>query len=319
MTARRPSIDAVATGEAFAVAPGDEAGYAAEVAAIWEDGDGRREWSFVASVAGEPVARVGYLVTDSVTDPAWLGTLPPKELGVFGLAAWGDDPAGTLEDLMRRTIASTGAGLTLELRANPALHGDVELRRVMADRLGLALFQEKEGMLWVDDGSPIEVPDRLTFRTIADVGHDRYREVMGGPGNGTLDRNDAWYHGHVGPSNWGAQMMVYFEEGDEDSWLIAEIDGDAVGYVAVSSFDDEGTATIAHIGVMPRHRGNGYVNDLLAAGTAAARTAGFTRILSDVDVLNAPMLAAMERAGHHAAATPWHLWSYRGVVSPAVD
>ena len=315
----RPSIEAVATAEEFSVAPQDEAGYAAEVAEIWESGEGRREWSFVASVGGEPVARVGYLVTDSVSDPAWLGTLPPKELGVFGLAAWGEDPAVTLEHLIRRTVASTGDGLTLELRANPALHRDVELRRVLAGRLGLELSQEKEGMLWVDDDSPIEVPDRLKFRTIADVGVGRYREVMGAPGAGTLDRNDAWYHGHVGAANWGAQMTAYFEEGDEDGWLIAEIDGDAVGYVAMSPFDEEGTATIAHIGVIPRHRGNGYVDDLLAAGTAAARTAGFASILSDVDVLNTPMLAAMERAGHRASATPWHVWAYRGMVVRALD
>ena len=85
--------------------------------------------------------------------------------------------------------------------------------------------------------------------------------------------------------------------------------------VAISPFDEPGTATIAYIGVLPEHRGNGYVDDLLAAGTAAAQRAGFTRILSDVDTENHPMLAAMERAGHHASATPWHVWSHRGEVN----
>ena len=38
---------------------------------------------------------------------------------------------------------------------------------------------------------------------------------------------------------------------------------------------------------------------------------GFTSILSDTDVLNAPMIAAFERAGHYAGVRPWHVWHYR--------
>ncbi len=45
------------------------------------------------------------------------------------------------------------------------------------------------------------------------------------------------------------------------------------------------------------------------------KRAGFARILSDVDTDNHPMLAAMERAGHRASSTPWHVWSHRGEVN----
>jgi hypothetical protein len=66
-----------------------------------------------------------------------------------------------------------------------------------------------------------------------------------------------------------------------------------------------------HIGVVPERRGRGYVNDLLAACNDAALRRGFDRVLSDVDVLNGPMQVALERAGHHSAATPWHVHHYR--------
>ena len=315
MTPPDLTIRSVSRAEDFAVAPGDDPDYVGTVAAIWEDGEGRPEWTFVAALDGIPVARVGYVVTDTVTDPAWLASLPPKELGLFGPAAWGEDPVATLEATIRRTIAVTGGDLTLELTANPERHPDVEMRRQLAGRLGLDLFQEKEGVLWVDHGSPITVPDRLAFRTIAEIGAERYGEVMARPGSGTLDRNDAWYYARVRAPDWAAQMLEFCDECDEGTWLIGEIDGDPVGYVAVSPFHDEGTATIVHIGVVPEHRGHGYIDDLLAAGTEVAREAGFNRILSDVDVLNAPMLAAMERAGHLASATTWHVWAYRGMPS----
>lgn len=97
-------------------------------------------------------------------------------------------------------------------------------------------------------------------------------------------------------------------------WRLLWSPPDAAGFVAVSDFDGSGTATIAFIGSLPEHRGNGHVDDLMAAGTAAAQRNGFTAMLSDVDTENTPMLAAMERAGHHAGVRPWHVWHHIGSV-----
>jgi RimJ/RimL family protein N-acetyltransferase len=63
-----------------------------------------------------------------------------------------------------------------------------------------------------------------------------------------------------------------------------------------------GFLTIFYVGVVPRMRGQGYVDDLLAAGTAtlleARRREGNDRLLrADTDVANGPMAAAFERAG----------------------
>jgi RimJ/RimL family protein N-acetyltransferase len=47
-------------------------------------------------------------------------------------------------------------------------------------------------------------------------------------------------------------------------------------------------------------RGRGYVNDLLAAGTAKLLEAGSENdnpLIADTDISNAPMAAAFERAG----------------------
>jgi ribosomal protein S18 acetylase RimI-like enzyme len=97
-------------------------------------------------------------------------------------------------------------------------------------------------------------------------------------------------------------------------WVLARgRSGELIGYVAVGAFDP-GVGTIVHIGVAPEQRGRGYVDELLAAAHVAARARGFATDLSDVDTLNAPMIAAMERNGHRPDARPWHVWAYRRSV-----
>ncbi|MEM9491708.1 MAG: hypothetical protein AAGC55_21355, partial [Myxococcota bacterium] len=61
----------------------------------------------------------------------------------------------------------------------------------------------------------------------------------------------------------------------------------------------------------PEQRGNGYIDELLRAGTRAAIAAGFDSMLSDADVDNTPMTAAFERNGHRGDGRPWHKWHYR--------
>lgn len=62
-------------------------------------------------------------------------------------------------------------------------------------------------------------------------------------------------------------------------------------------------AVIYYIGVVPQFRGHGYVNDLLAHGTASLFRAGFTTIRADTDVSNIPMANAFRRADYQQFAT----------------
>ncbi len=55
---------------------------------------------------------------------------------------------------------------------------------------------------------------------------------------------------------------------------------------------------IGYIGVVPEHRGQGYVDDLLAAGTDTLRRAGAEQVRADTDIHNVPMAAAFRRAGY---------------------
>ena len=307
----------------FSGAPGDPVDLREQVAAMWVAGASRPEWCFVAEdESGARVGRVGYRVEPTVTNPAWLGTLPPAELFPFGL--WLPWEHGGC-DLGRVLFATTLGRLAPELPArldvevNPEVDDHPREQVRLFDDIGMDLFQEKASFTWRNSGAPIPPPGWLRFATALETGRDLYQDVMARAGRDTLDRNDRWYRDHMDEARWAAQMMEYLQEEDSESWLVAsDAAGDPVGMVAVSTFDP-GVATVTFIGVIPDHRGHGYGHDLLQAATSAAHTRGFEKMLSDVDTLNQPMIDTMRSAGHLDGVRPWHIWHYRAEVATLVD
>ncbi|HEX2153285.1 MAG TPA: hypothetical protein VHL52_04845 [Acidimicrobiia bacterium] len=155
----------------------------------------------------------------------------------------------------------------LEVRINATVHAHAVTRARWCERLGTALFQEKQGFPWEDDGSLIDLPRGLTFRSIDQAGIETFRSVMAACGAGTLDRNDRYYWEGCGPDNLAARMMAYLTEEDAPMGLLGYRVDDPVGYVAVVR-DDDLVSTIAHIG---------DIHDLLSAGIPAARRRGWSR------------------------------------------
>jgi RimJ/RimL family protein N-acetyltransferase len=315
------NLRAVGDAEEFVGMPDDPDDYAETVRRLWTSGESKPEWCFLLEEGDARVARVGFKVASTTTDPRWLGSLPPLELFLYGLdLPWAGDFLGLGRRLLFEAIATMADEVPtmLEVRINKELHLHTDARRRLMEECGMKLFQEKQGFSWADDGTPIEVPNRLDFRTIDEIGPDAYRSVMARCGDGTLDRNDRYYWGGCGADNWAAQMTALVDDADAPMWLEGYKGDSPVGYVAVAREPDWGS-TIVHIGVVPEHRGNGYIDDLLAAGTAAAQRNGIGTMLSDVDVLNKPMMKAMRRAGHRGDQRPWHVWVYRTDVLQMVS
>jgi ribosomal protein S18 acetylase RimI-like enzyme len=274
-----------------------------------EEGATRPEWCFIAESDGEEVARAGFLSQEPPADA-------PIEIYLFGLdVRWNRpqavDAARRLLETALPAVASVGA--PVDARTNPAVHDDYEQRRDLFDSAGMGLFQEKQGHYWQAGAAPMAArSSRLSFRPYADIPRHEFLAVLSQGPAGTLDRNDRYYFDLTGPVGWAKVMEGFLGPGDEATWKVGyDPTGIPVGYVMLSGFDEDETGTIAHIGVVPDQRGNGYVNDLLAEATNDAAVRGFTSILSDTDVLNAPMIAAFERAGHRAGVRPWHVWHYR--------
>ena len=273
---------------------------------LWNDGSGAPAWTLVAERDGRPVGRVALF-----TEPMGC-ELPIREGRLAGIwLDWEDSDHHTAarELLDAATELARGRTPFIERRLNPEVHDDLDRWRRVLEGSGFILFQEKAGFTWTDPGRDLP-PTTLRYRSLAEVGRTEYAEAMAAAIPGTLDRNDRFYVEKCGPAGWGRQMVEFAEPGDEAGWLLADDENGRAGYVAVGAFD-EGLGTIVHIGVVPDRRGRGYVDDLLRAAARAARSLGYGRMLSDVDTLNAPMLAAMERNGHLPEVRPWHVWAYR--------
>jgi ribosomal protein S18 acetylase RimI-like enzyme len=58
---------------------------------------------------------------------------------------------------------------------------------------------------------------------------------------------------------------------------------------------------VAYLGVLPEHRGRGYVDDLLLEATHLLVEAGATEIDAATDVGNTPMAVAFARCGYTVA------------------
>ncbi|NOK60124.1 MAG: GNAT family N-acetyltransferase [Chloroflexi bacterium AL-W] len=80
-------------------------------------------------------------------------------------------------------------------------------------------------------------------------------------------------------------------------WRIAELpDSRPVGFVIPAR--NAYHPIIAYIGVLPKFRGHGYVDDILAEGTRVLAGEAVSRIRGATDVGNAPMAQAFVRAGY---------------------
>ncbi len=257
------------------------------------------------------IGQVDLHIEPSVPDDAWLGSLPPLEMYLAGLQLpWEEDWFATGADLLGTVVADLPASTPSILQANTNLevHKHSWRRIHLFEALGFELFQEKHGYLWVDRGEPLDAD--LETRSLEDVGDEAYAEVFAGVPSDGLDRNDNYYYAATGPENWAKVMMTSLAPDDRSSYLIGYEGGEPVGMVGLSAFDEEDTATIAYIGVLPGHRGRGFGRRLLMAATAAARHRGFKQILSDVDVLNIPMRTAMVACGHQPDLRSWHRWAH---------
>ncbi|WP_229068869.1 GNAT family N-acetyltransferase [Actinoplanes sp. DH11] len=165
------------------------------------------------------------------------------------------------------------------------------------EKTGARLFVERLRLEW-RPGTPIaEQSGRLTFRAPHDAA-----ELIGLMAlvlEGTLDA-----HSRDELSRMTAREsaeLQYREELERYAsphawWRVAVLpDGEPVGFVI--SAHNGYNPIIAYIGVVPAHRGRGYADEILAAGTRLLAEQDYPWVRAATDVGNRPMAAAFARAG----------------------
>ncbi|WP_174856028.1 GNAT family N-acetyltransferase [Streptomyces hyaluromycini] len=183
-------------------------------------------------------------------------------------------------------------------RENTVTRQAVEDRMTVLERTGARLFVERLRLEWRPE-SPVPKPtERLAFRPIRDA--TELVALMTLVLDGTLDA-----HGRDDLTRMSAQETAVKHYEDElarytsprDWWRIATLPhGEPVGFVLPAH--NGYNAIIAYIAVIPAHRGNGYIDDLLAEGTRILAEQDVPRIRASTDLGNVPMANAFQRAGY---------------------
>jgi RimJ/RimL family protein N-acetyltransferase len=183
-------------------------------------------------------------------------------------------------------------------RENDLTRQAVQDRMTILERTGARLFVERLRLEW-RPGTPVPPPgSRLVFRPVRDAGE--LLTLMTLALEGTLDA-----HSRDELTRMSArEAAVRHYEGElarytspKDWWQIATLpEGKPAGFVIPARNDYN--PIIAYLAVLPEHRGNGYINDILAEGTRILARHEVPRIRASTDLGNTPMANAFQRAGY---------------------
>ena len=168
--------------------------------------------------------------------------------------------------------------------------------------MGFAFRRETGRFEW-RGGEPPTVPGRLSFRTLEEISEEAFVEAMRMVSEGTLDREIQGERERLGAERAARE---FFDDArrveHEPSWwrLAYTPEEELVGLVMPAA--PPGFLTIFYVGVVPGMRGQGYVDDLLAAGTTtlleARRSDGNEKPLrADTDVANGPDGGSLRAGG----------------------
>ncbi|WP_219471849.1 GNAT family N-acetyltransferase [Nonomuraea rhizosphaerae] len=251
-----------------------------QLAAAHDEGRTRPEWCFT-----EGQARLAFWAPFRGADPVVTWLFEP-----------GPDPAAA-SGLLRRGLSALGLGkmihdISLRPGLTPLVDRPVEHEALLG--AGFTLEVERLNLEWRLGSDVPADPGRLTYRAARRLPAGFVLDLLVRISQGSLDYDTQIELATAGAEHEARWMYddLVNRRGKPDWFVVGYLDDSPVGLVAP---DDH---SIAYIGVLPEHRGHGYVNDLLAHGTATLAEAGVDRVVAGTDVGNTPTAAAFLRAGY---------------------
>jgi RimJ/RimL family protein N-acetyltransferase len=183
-------------------------------------------------------------------------------------------------------------------RDRPDVLSAASWRLDAARQAGLTDQLERLRFEWTPPAQVPRTAGRLKFRPEAD--DEVFVELFERALYGTLDATSRKEAEASGSRAQAVSDVVLYRErmnGQRSWWRVAETaSGDLAGF-GIPSQNTE-VAVVGYLGVVPEHRGHGYVDEILAEVTRVLiAEAGATTIHADTDLENRPMAAAFDRAG----------------------
>jgi hypothetical protein len=256
----------------------------------------RPEWLWLALRDDRVVARAGW----------WsrAGDQHPLLMDIFDVDGDTDDGVRLLKTALPAVVPAEATPPEY-VRFLPAdWHDHQHARQAVDDRVGALecvgakLFVERLRLEWRPGAPLAELSGLLAFRPVRNPGE--LIELMMRVLDGTLDAHSRDDLTRMAPGQ-AAQEQYHNEleryASPREWWRIATLpDGEPVGFVIPAHNGYH--PIIAYLGVVPEHRGHGYIHDVLAAGTNLLAAQNVPCIRAATDVGNAPMAAAFALAGY---------------------
>jgi hypothetical protein len=264
--------------------------------------DGRRQpgWLWMALRDGHLAARAGWWGKPGDRVPYALDILDIDDSAGAQTVA---DAVALLEAAMAEVVPAGGRPPYYLRFVAPAWREDAasrqatENRMKAAERTGARFFVERLRLEW-RAGTRIPAPTgRLEFRPVSDPAE--LLALMTQVLDGTLDAHSRDDLGRMSPEAAAAQHYqgeLARYTSPHGWWQIAELPGsDPVGFVIPAH--NGYNAIIAYLGVVPKHRGNGYIDEILAEGTRILAAEDVPLIRASTDLGNVPMARSFHRTG----------------------
>jgi ribosomal protein S18 acetylase RimI-like enzyme len=258
-------------------------------------GNYRPEWSWIAEQDGRPVGRALWWGRTGMDIPATLdcltvspGVAAPGAVGA-ALVRAGVDAFSSRSDL------EFNVDVAVSWASDPAAVEAVGWRHGAAHRGGFSRTTERISFARTATDPMPPRSTRLRFESAPD---SSFRALFAAVSSGSLDGHTIDMVSREGVDALADDDLEFHLSlpGDRGAWRTAHLpDGTTAGFIVPTrnAYD----ASISYLGVLPEHRGNGYVHDLLAEMVNVHHEGGQSRIVGTTDAANQPMRAAFERAG----------------------
>ncbi|WP_418959705.1 GNAT family N-acetyltransferase [Streptomyces tritici] len=277
-----------------------------ELAGDLESGRRRPEWMWVALRGERLVGRIAWWTKARGEDPMFLDffdvdpSLPEQEARDVGLRLLETATAAVVPAGAARP--EYGRFLPPDWREDAEVRGYLETLFAVLEKSGARQLVERLRLEW-RPGTPVPEPSgRLVFRPVRD--REDLVALMTPVMEGTLDAHG---QAELASGLTARQAAEQHYDGEfahyttpREWWRIAELPGtgEPVGFVIPARNNYH--PIIAYIGVLPAHRGKGYIDEVLREGTAVLAAQDVPRIRAATDVGNVPMARAFARAGYTA-------------------
>lgn len=275
-----------------------------ELADDLAEGRRRPEWMWIAQRGDHLLARVAWWGRSGDGAPLLLdildlddalnetGNLTAVVQAMYETAAAHVIPSGA-------TPPEYGRFVPADWRQDPATRRAVRSRMTVVENTGAKLTVERLRLEW-RPGTDLPDPDRrLAFRPASDT--DELIALMTRALDGTLDAHSradlAQMSAHeAAVKHYENEFAAY--SSPRQWWRIATLGelGEPVGFIIPAR--NAYHPVIAYLGVLPEHRGHGYVHGILAEGTRILAGENVPRIRASTDLGNEPMAAAFAKAGY---------------------